>query len=80
MKTCRKISASVVLALALALPIYAGDMNTTPTTPSPSANCVVTTPGALTSECSGNDALPDAISDAAALMIDLLLSSMLSIH
>ena len=78
MRICRKPLASLMLALAVGVPVCAGDMNSTPTTPAPTPPpppCVATTAGVW----SENVALPNSAFDAAAFAIDLLLSSMLSI-
>jgi hypothetical protein len=82
----RRPFASIMLALALCIPVCAGDINSTPTSatpaPPPSAPCVATTDGNVNgsdSDCSGNVALPNANVEAATLAMDLI-RSMLSMY
>jgi hypothetical protein len=83
MKTCRRLLASILLALALGVPVWAGDMNSVPTNPGPPpppAPCMAISEPTLTSAgCSGNVAPPSVEWEAAALVIDLL-RSMLSMY
>lgn len=79
----RRPFASIMLALALCIPVCAGDINSTPTsaTPPPApAPCTAILDGddcVPDSDCSGNVALPNANLEAATLAMDLL-RSMLS--
>jgi len=79
MKPCRKIFASILLALAFGIPVCAGDVNSTPTYTPPPPPIAAGTPAADTSDFSGNEALSSVVYTATELAIDLL-SSMLSIY
>lgn len=81
MKTCRKTFAVILLALAMGIPVIAGDVNSTPTYPAPPPPppCAPATQGATASDCSDNGSLPSVGADATALVMDLI-SSMLSIY
>lgn len=81
MKNCRRPFASILLALALGMPVWAGDMSSTPTTPAPPpppAPSRSTGATAPSDNCSGN-ALSSAEWNPAVLAMDLL-CSMLSIY
>jgi len=80
MKTCRNLFALILLASTIAVPVCAGDMNSTPTTPTPPphAPCAAA-PGGTNPNCSGNEVTPRACLDPTALAIDLL-CSLLSIY
>jgi hypothetical protein len=79
MKPCRKMFASILLALALGMPVCASDVNSTPTYVPPPPPIAAGTPADHTSNCSGNEALPSVVYTATELAINLL-SSMLSIY
>ena len=92
MKTCRKSLALILLALTLGVPVWAGDMNSTPTAaptpppPSPNARCVASTNNCTRTEntapsgsnCCGN-VQPSAGFDAASIAIQVL-RKMLSLY
>lgn len=73
MKTCRNLFASILLASAIAVPVCAGDMNSTPTTPvaPPPPSCAATH-GDTQSDCSGNEVTQRPDFDPTAFAIDLL--------
>jgi hypothetical protein len=76
MKTCRNLFASMLVASAIAIPVSAGDINSTPTTPAPPphAPCAAALARSTNPDCSGNEVTPGADFDPIALTIDLLCS------
>lgn len=79
MKTLRRLCTAFVLALALALPAFAGDMSTTVVSPPPRSTQQATAQGDMSTTATGDMTTGVTATDPATDILLSLLQSLLSL-